>query len=73
MKKLKSGLLVLVVLVELLLVLLVGLITHIKIEFQLLKYLELKLMQMGSIDPSSELVGLVVIVKVVLELGSQQD
>jgi hypothetical protein len=28
---------------------------------------------MGSIDPSSELVGLVVIVKVVLELGSQQD
>ena len=69
MKKLKSGLLVLVVLVELLLVLLVGLIAYIKIEIQLLKYLELKLMQMGSIYPSSKLVGLVVIVKVVLELS----
>ena len=69
----KSALLVLVVLIELLLVLVVVLVAHVEVEVQLLEYLQLKLVQVHGVDSPRELVGLVVIVEVVLELGGQEQ
>ena len=72
-EKLKSALLVLVVLIELLLVLLVVLGAHVEVEVQLLEDLQLELVQVHGVDSPRELVGLVVVVEVVLELGGQEQ
>lgn len=69
----KSALLVLVVLIELLLVLVVVLGAHVEVEVQLLEDLQFKLVQVHGVDSPRELVGLVVVIEVVLELGGQEQ
>lgn len=72
-EKLKSALLVLVVLIELLLVLVVVLGAHVEVEVQLLEDLEFELVQVHGVDSPCELVGLIVVVEIILELGGQEE
>lgn len=72
-EKLKSALLILVVLIELLLVLFIVLLTHVQIEFQFLKHFKFQLMKMCGVDSSSKLVCFIVIVKIILKFGGQED